>query len=206
MRRSLAAAMSLAQDDALCHGTEDVAAEVAAVRAVVVVSSRHRCCVVRGSATSTQRLQTRWRDNVKRCGALGIVTPPRTMSAVVACLLTSSGHNTGVFLQRLLPRSPLPLRPPPPRSPCRRVHSRVYSDRVVAALVAIVALATVPRSLLPRACLRRCAATLSIVVPPCQQFPCAHAATSGIIAPPRVLADAVAPPRLALSRHRVRSR
>ena len=69
MRRSLAAAMSRAQDDAPCDGAEDVAAEVAAVRSVVAVSSRHRCCVVRGSATTTQRLQTRWRDNVKRGGA-----------------------------------------------------------------------------------------------------------------------------------------
>ena len=105
-----------------------------------------------------------------------------------------------------LPRLPLPLRPPPPRAPYRRVHSRVYSDRVVAALVASVALATAPRSLLPRACLRQYAATLSIVVPPRQQFPCAHVATSGIIARPCALADAVAPPRLALSRHRVCSR
>ena len=53
MRRILAAAMSYAQDDALCDGAEDVAAEVAAVGAVVVVASRHRCCVVRGSATTT---------------------------------------------------------------------------------------------------------------------------------------------------------
>ena len=105
-----------------------------------------------------------------------------------------------------LPRSPLPLRPPPPRDSCRRVYSRFYSHRVVAALATVVALATAPRSLPPRACRPQCAATLSIVVPLCQQFPCAHATTSGIIAPSRALADIVAPPRLALSHHRVRSR
>ena len=74
MRQSLAAAMSRAQDDTPCDGAEDVAAEVAAARAVVVVSSRHRCCIVRGSATSTQRLQTRWRDNSKNDGATASVS------------------------------------------------------------------------------------------------------------------------------------
>ena len=106
----------------------------------------------------------------------------------------------------LLPRlSPL-SRPLPPRAHCRRVHSRVYNHRVIAKLVAVVAIAAAPRSLPPQACQCQCAVTLSFVPPPRQQSPCARAATSGIGAPPRALADAVAPPHLALLRYRVRSR
>ena len=74
MRRSLAAAMSRAQDDAPCDGAEDVVAEVAAVRAVVVVSSHHRCCVVRASATTIQRLRTQWRNNAKRGGVTALAS------------------------------------------------------------------------------------------------------------------------------------
>ena len=74
MQRSLAAAMSRTQDDALCDGAEDVAAEVAAVRAVVLVPSRHRFCVVRpqqcdnnsAAANVVARQRQAW-----QCGGVG---------------------------------------------------------------------------------------------------------------------------------------
>ena len=71
MQRSLATAMSRAQDDAPCDGAGDVAAEVAAMRAMVVASSRrdHRCCVGLGSSGTTQRLRIRGHDNAERGGA-----------------------------------------------------------------------------------------------------------------------------------------